>query len=105
MPVASAVSRCPRVASSAKSVRRCPSRIFSWWAWSAFHDWRAVSGSIVVIGSPFLSAHGGVAALVPQTDHRLGAIMLITQRTETGRAKHEVPARPRFEPKPARGEH
>src|SRR5258705_13873112 len=59
MPTASAVSRSPRVASSAKSIRRCSPRIFSWWARSAPHAGRAVSGNISVIipviGLPFIS--------------------------------------------------
>src|SRR5437899_1501890 len=43
--------------------------------------------------------------LVPEADHRLGSTMLVPHRTETGRAEQEVPARPRVEPEPARGEH
>src|SRR5260370_22646693 len=35
----------------------------------------------------------------------LGPIMFVPHRTETGRSKHEVPARPRVEPEPARGQH
>src|SRR5437667_12879146 len=60
MPTASAVRRSPRVASSAKSVRRCSPRIFSWWASSAFHAGRALSGNVPVIVSvirlPFIAS-------------------------------------------------
>src|SRR6185503_793008 len=55
MPAASAVIRSPR-ASRPKSVRRCRSRTVSWWAWSAFHDERAVRGSasvgVIVVPPP-----------------------------------------------------
>src|SRR5213076_127584 len=46
-----------------------------------------------------------VRHLVPEADHRLGPIMFVPHRTETGRSEQEVPARPRVEPEPARGEH
>src|SRR5207237_2168366 len=46
-----------------------------------------------------------VRNLVPEADRRLGPAMFISHRTEAGRAQQEVPARPRFEPEPARGEH
>src|SRR5713226_3673150 len=46
-----------------------------------------------------------VRHLVPEADHRLGSIVLVPHRAETGRTEQEVPARPRFEPEPARGEH
>src|SRR6266478_1614408 len=68
MTAASAVSRSPRGASSAKSLRRCSSRIFSWWAWSAFHDWRAVSGKLFVIGFPRISS----APIAPSGDSPTG---------------------------------
>src|SRR2546425_4933902 len=85
MPAASPVRRSPRFKSSEKSVRRCSSRIFSWWAWSAFHDSRAVSGNVFVMALPFLSAGlvqdgalGGdhVHELAPGGDERLRAFVL-----------------------------
>src|SRR2546428_3684793 len=43
--------------------------------------------------------------LVPEADHRLRAVMFVPNRTEAGCSEHEVPARPRLEPEPTRGEH
>src|SRR2546425_6909199 len=43
--------------------------------------------------------------LVPEADRRLGSIVLIPHDTQAGRSEQEVPARPRVEPQPARGEH
>src|SRR5262245_53188610 len=120
MPAASAVRRPPRVASSAKSDRRCSERIFSWWASSAVHDWRIIpdpffgpSGAarprcpMLLCSSPaFLGAPAPVAwYLVPQADDRLRQVVLVPHRTEAGRSEHEVLARPRLQPEPACGEH
>src|SRR2546427_13245798 len=44
-------------------------------------------------------------SLVPEADHRLGPVMFVPHRAETGRSEQEVPARSRGEPEPARGEH
>src|SRR5262249_32460132 len=46
-----------------------------------------------------------VWVLVPEADHRVGAVMFVPRRTEAGRAEEEVPARPRLEPEPARSEY
>src|SRR5262245_21491912 len=54
MPTTSAVRRSPRAVSSAKSARRCRSPMVFRWASSAFHDWRAVNGTIPFIGRPFI---------------------------------------------------
>src|SRR5262249_30933325 len=43
--------------------------------------------------------------LVPQADDRLRPVMFVPHRTEAGRAEHEIPARSRRQPEPARGEH
>src|SRR2546427_12567323 len=46
-----------------------------------------------------------VRHLVPEANHRLGPIGFVPHRTETGRSEQEVPARPRAEPEPPRGQH
>src|SRR4029453_17883985 len=48
---------------------------------------------------------GLVRRLVPQSDHRLGGIVLVADDAEARRAEGEVTARPRLEAEPARGEH
>src|SRR6266540_7570192 len=65
------------------------------------------SSPCFLLGSPHLRRADAPLArhLVPEADHRLGPIMLVPHRTETSRAEQEVPARPRVEPEPARGEH
>src|SRR5882672_4429782 len=86
MPTASGVNRSPRVASSTKSVRKCSSRIFFWWTCNAFHEGRAVSGNIPVIGLSLGTlarlvqdgALGGdhVHEIAPGIDERPGAFVL-----------------------------
>src|SRR5262249_53025093 len=84
MPAASAVMRSPRFASSAKSVRRCTSRIFSWCACRALQEGRAVNGNVRGIGfllSAVLVERGGLECdhahqLPPRGDERLGTFVL-----------------------------
>src|SRR6266576_4985976 len=47
-----------------------------------------------------------MAILIPQSDYRLGQVMLITERTQAGRAQKKMSSgSPRFESEPAGGEH
>jgi len=58
-----------------------------------------LSPHLLRVAAPF------VWHLVPETNHRIGTIVLVSQGTEAGRAQQEIPAGARLEPKPARCEH
>src|SRR5262249_37107965 len=45
-----------------------------------------------------------MTSIIPQPDHRMGAVMFIAERTQARRAQQEVSSGPHFEPEPAGGE-
>ena len=60
---------------------------------------------VLLIASTFHELLAHVTSIVPQPNHRFGAVMFIAQGTQARRAQQEILAGPRFEPEPAGGEH
>src|SRR4029450_10577088 len=46
-----------------------------------------------------------VRHFVPEADHRLGSIVFVPHHAQAGRAEHEEPSGPGFEPETARGQY